>query len=79
MPGANAKGKPGVLELPEETRDRLAELKVLSDRAEAGDREARRELRRLVRASSHEVIGRASDVRARRGKRWPTPPRAGTP
>jgi hypothetical protein len=60
--------KPGVLELSEETRGRLAELKALSDRAEAGDREARRELRRLVRASSHEVIGRASDVARKAGE-----------
>ena len=60
--------KPGVLQLSEETRGRLAELKALSDRAEAGDREARRELRRLVRASSHEVIGRAADVARKAGE-----------
>jgi hypothetical protein len=62
---ANAKGKPGhtpgALELSEETRDRLAELRALSEKAEAGDREARKELRRLVRDSSAEVIAEASD------------------
>jgi hypothetical protein len=53
---------PGVLELSEETRNRLAELRALSKKAEAGERDARKELRRLVRSSSPEVIGRASDV-----------------
>ena len=48
----------GELELSEETRDRLAELRVLSDRAEAGDKVARRKLRLMVRASS-EVSRRA--------------------
>ena len=54
--------KLGVLELSEETRDRLAELRALSKKAEAGDRDARKELRLMVRTSSPEVIGRASDV-----------------
>lgn len=58
----------GELELSEEARSRLAELKALSDRAEAGDGEARKELRRMVRASSEEVIGRASDVGRRAGR-----------
>jgi hypothetical protein len=62
---ANAKAKPGytpgALELSEETRGRLAELRALSEKAEGGDREARKELRRLVRASSAEVIAEASD------------------
>jgi hypothetical protein len=53
---------PGTLELSEEARSRLEELRALSDKAEAGDREARQELRRLVRSSSAEVIGRASDI-----------------
>jgi len=69
---ANAKAKlghtPGALELSEETRDRLAELHALSKKAEAGDRDARKELRRLVRASSPEVIGRASDIGRRAGQ-----------
>jgi hypothetical protein len=54
--------KPGVLELSEETRGRLAELRALSEKAETGDRDARKELRLMVRASSPQVIGRASDV-----------------
>lgn len=58
----------GELELSEETRDRMAELRTLSDRAEAGDKEARRKLRLMVRASSAEVIGRASDVGRRAGR-----------
>jgi hypothetical protein len=58
----------GELELSEETRKRLAELKALSDRAEAGDKEARRKLRLMVRASSAEVVGRASDVGRRAGR-----------
>jgi len=66
--GVNAKAKSGVLELSEETRDRLAELRALSKKTEAGDKGARGELRRLVRASSPEVIGRASDVARRAGQ-----------
>jgi hypothetical protein len=58
----------GELELSEETRDRMAELRALSDRAEAGDKEARRKLRLMVRASSAEVVGRASDVGRRTGR-----------
>ena len=69
---ANAKGKPGhtpgALELSEETRGRLAELRALSKQAEGGDREARKELRRLVRASSAEVIAEASDFGRRAGQ-----------
>jgi hypothetical protein len=57
-----------VLELSEETRDRLAELRAVSEKAEAGDKVARKELRRLVRASSPEVIGRASDIGRRAGR-----------
>jgi len=56
------------LELPKETREKLAELRAVSDKAEAGDGEARKELRRLVRSSSPEVIGRASDI-ARKASR----------
>jgi hypothetical protein len=69
---ANAKAKPehtpGALELSEETRGRLAELRALSKKAEGGDREARKELRRLVRASSAEVIAEASDFGRRAGQ-----------
>ena len=63
MPGP----EPGALEPSEETRKRLEELRAVSDKAEAGDKEARRELRRLVR-SSPEVIGRASDIGRRAGR-----------
>jgi hypothetical protein len=69
---ANAKAKPGrtpvALELSEETRGRLAELRAVSEKTEAGDREARKELRRLVRASSAEVIAEASDFGRRAGQ-----------
>jgi hypothetical protein len=58
----------GELELSEATRDRLAELRALSDRAEGGDTKARRKLRLMVRASSAEVVGRASDVGRRAGR-----------
>ena len=43
----------------------MAELRGLSEKAEAGDEEARKELRRLVRAASPEIIGRASDIAGR--------------
>ena len=68
MSEADAKAKSGVLELPQETRERLAQLRTLSDRAEAGDKEARKELRRMVRSSSEEVIGRASDLGRKMGQ-----------
>jgi hypothetical protein len=72
VPEANAKAEPGhtpgALELSEETRDRLAKLQVLSEKAEAGDKDARKELRLMVRASSAEVIGRASDIGRRAGQ-----------
>jgi hypothetical protein len=60
--------KLGVLELSDETKSRLAELRALSDRAEAGDKGARKELRRMVRSSSPEVIGRASDLGRKMGQ-----------
>jgi hypothetical protein len=59
---------PAALELSEETRIRLAELRALSDKAQAGDKNARKELRLMVRTSSAEVIGRASDVGRRAGQ-----------
>ena len=66
MPEANAKANPGhtpgALELSEETRDRLAELRAVSAKAEAGDTEARKELKQKLRESSPEVIARASDI-----------------
>jgi hypothetical protein len=70
VPEAKAKPghTPGALELSEETRARLAELRAVSEKAEAGDKEARKELRRLVRASSPEVVGRAADIGRRAGR-----------
>jgi hypothetical protein len=50
------------LELPEETKATLRELRALSDQAKDGDKEARRELRRVLRASSPEIVIRASDL-----------------
>src|SRR5215207_1361609 len=51
--------------MSEDARGRLTELKVLSEKAGAGDKEARKELRRLVRASSPEVIAEASGIARR--------------
>jgi hypothetical protein len=65
---ANAKEStdvPGALEMSEDARARLTELRALSEKAQAGDREARKELRRLVRASSPEVIAEASGIARR--------------
>ena len=56
------------LELSSETKKRLAELQELSNRAEGGDKEARKELRRVLRESSHEVVEQASN-HARKGQR----------
>ena len=68
MPEAKSGHTPGALELSEETRDRLAELQALSKKVEAGDKEARKKLRLMVRTSSAEVIGRASDVGRKMGQ-----------
>ena len=69
MPEANAKAKPGhtpvALEryqLSPEVSERLEELRELSAKAEAGDTEARKELKQKLRESSPAVIARASDV-----------------
>jgi hypothetical protein len=56
------------LELSDETRVRLGELRALSEKAESGDKEARRELRQVLRSSTPEVVARASDI-ARTGQR----------
>ena len=50
------------LELPDETKHALEELKALSEKAEAGDKGARRELRLALRRSTPAVIARASDI-----------------
>jgi hypothetical protein len=63
VPEANAKAKPlGALELSEGARGRLAELRAICEEAEAGEPNARKRLRRLVRSSSPEIIAQASDV-----------------
>jgi hypothetical protein len=50
------------LELSNETKAKLRELRILSDKAEAGEKGARRELRRAVGESAPEVIAQASDI-----------------
>ena len=50
------------LELPKDVKDRLGELRTLSERVEDGDKSARKELRKALRESSSEVISRASDI-----------------
>ncbi len=50
------------IQLPEETKQRLEELRALSKVAEAGDEEAKKELKRKLLESSPQVIARASDV-----------------
>jgi len=56
------------LELSNDVKHRLGELRTLSDKAENGDKEARKELRRAIRESAPEAISRASDI-GRRGQR----------
>src|SRR5215218_6191400 len=55
------------LELPKDVKNRLEELRTLSERVEDGDKSARKELRRALRESAPEVIFRASDI-GRRGQ-----------
>ncbi len=50
------------LELEGDTRERIRVLRALSKRAEGGDEEARKELRRAVRESAPEVVARCSDI-----------------
>jgi hypothetical protein len=64
------------LELPEETKAKLKELEALSNQAKDGDKEARKELRRVLRASSPEIVARASDL-ARWGQKMIIPTAAG--
>ena len=53
------------IEPREELEPKLARLQALSKEAEGGDKEARKELRRLVRDSSPEVIAEASGIARR--------------
>ena len=55
-------------ELSKDVKERLSVLEALSEKAEAGDKAARRELREAVRESAPEVISRASEF-GKRG-RW---------
>ncbi len=48
--------------LADDTQGRIRELRALSKRAEGGDREARRELRRAVGESAPEVVARCSEI-----------------
>ena len=48
------------LELSTAAKNRLAELRALSDKAQNGDKGARRELRKAVRESSRKVVDEAS-------------------
>ncbi len=48
--------------LADDTQERITELRALSERAEGGDKAARRELRRAVRESAPEVVARCSDI-----------------
>jgi flagellar motor switch protein FliM len=48
--------------LPDDTIERIRALSALIDKAEEGDKEAKRELRAAVRSSSEEVIARVSDI-----------------
>jgi hypothetical protein len=68
-----------MLELSDDTKARLGELESLSQKAEGGDKEARKELRRLMRSSSPEVIGRASDIGRRAGRMLARTAAAGDP
>jgi hypothetical protein len=53
------------LELPDEMNAKLRELEDLSEEAEAGNKEARRELRRELHAASPEIVAECSDIAGR--------------
>jgi hypothetical protein len=55
------------LELSKDVQDKLAVLQALSEKAENGDKEARKELRRALRESAPQIVARASDI-GRRGQ-----------
>jgi hypothetical protein len=67
--GIKGNGGEGVskdLELRDETKAKLRELRTLAERVEAGEKGAKRELRRAVYDSAPEVIAQVSDI-ARKG------------
>jgi hypothetical protein len=51
-----------MLELSNEAREQVQELKVLSEKVQNGEEGARTELRRAVRESAPEVVARCSDT-----------------
>ena len=51
-----------MLELPEDTRERIHELQELSDKAQDDDEGARQELRRRLAQEAPEVVARCSDT-----------------
>jgi hypothetical protein len=55
-------------ELTDDALARIRELEALSEKAEEGDQDARRELRRAVKESAPEVVARCSDTA--RTYRW---------
>src|SRR5215211_1012389 len=73
-PEANAEMKPGALELSEETRGRLAELRALSEKAEAGDKGApARSSGGWYAPPLRRSSGGPPTSDGRRYVRWPTP------
>jgi hypothetical protein len=56
------------LELSDGARARIQELEALSEKAEDGDKAAKRELRRAIKESAPEVIARSSNIA--RTYRW---------
>ncbi len=50
------------LVLPESTKEVLRHLRELSSKAESGDKEARRELRRTLDKASPEIVSQAADL-----------------
>lgn len=54
------------LELSQDAKNQIARLKVLGEKAEHGDKEAREELRQAVRESSPEVIARVANLTRKR-------------
>ena len=57
----------GKIELPDAAKATLRELQDLSKEAEVGNKAARKELQRVLRASSPEIVARCSDI-AKRGQ-----------
>jgi hypothetical protein len=54
-----------VLELSDETKGKIRELENLNEEAEAGDKEARKELRRKLHKASPKIVVECSDIAGR--------------